>query len=116
MTKVLIVDDEFFMFNVIEGLFAKVDSEVFYAEDGREALDVIGQTDFDIIFCDGNMPGMDGLEFIKEFRKQNQTTPVIVISNDGSMAKFMLKNGANDTTEKHDIFRYLKKWIASKDL
>lgn len=56
--------------------------EVFEASNGIEALSLLESQsiDPDLILTDINMPGKDGLQFLKELREQGNQTPVIVMS------------------------------------
>ncbi|MEK8128248.1 response regulator [Paenibacillus filicis] len=81
--KVLIVDDEE---HVREGIMLTVDwkqygvEEVLFGEDGREALELIERHNPAVLFCDMNMPGMDGTELLGRLRQQQRKTQVIVVS------------------------------------
>ncbi|NHN34642.1 response regulator transcription factor [Paenibacillus agricola] len=81
--KVLIVDDEE---HVREGIMLALDwekigvQELLFAENGLQALELIKLHDFAVIFCDMNMPGMDGTELLLQLRQFNQTTQIIVVS------------------------------------
>ncbi len=73
----------------------------FYAQDGREALDILSrEKDIKIIFTDYNMPNLDGLELTKHVRRLYSKDELSIITITGSqehkkVAKF-LKYGAND--------------------
>lgn len=54
--------------------------EVYEATNGKEALDLYFEKKPDIILSDIHMPLMDGIEFIKEVRKVDKTTPVVMIT------------------------------------
>lgn len=79
MKKVLVVDDSpvvrSFHMNIlkIEGFMADG------ASDGIEALEKVLNHRYDLILCDINMPNMDGLTFIKEYREQEPDGPPVII-------------------------------------
>lgn len=52
------------------------------AQEGEEALRLIATTKFDCILLDLLMPGMDGFAFLRRFRSQDTSTPVIVLTAD----------------------------------
>lgn len=78
----LIVDDHVstaeFLGLLLEQTYKNIDVTIKY--DGFEALDVITQTDVDVIITDYNMPGMDGLELVESIRKLSPNTQIIVSS------------------------------------
>ena len=82
MQRILVVDDEKMIRNVIKE-YAEFDGfEVTEAEDGREAVEICRKEDFDLIVMDIMMPRLDGYSAIKEIRKTKQI-PVIMLSARG---------------------------------
>ena len=80
--KILIVDDEKNIRNVIKE-YAKVDGfETFEAEDGMQAVEMCRTQDFDLIIMDIMMPKLDGYSAVREIRKTKQI-PVIMLSARG---------------------------------
>lgn len=82
MQKILVVDDEKMIRNVIKE-YAEFDGfEVAEAEDGMEAVEICRRESFDLIVMDIMMPRLDGYSAIKEIRKTKQI-PVIMLSARG---------------------------------
>ena len=82
MQRILVVDDEKMIRNVIKE-YAEFDGfEVTEAEDGMEAVEICRKEDFDLIVLDIMMPRLDGYSAIKEIRKTKQI-PVIMLSARG---------------------------------
>ncbi|MGN0601004.1 MAG: response regulator transcription factor [Oscillospiraceae bacterium] len=82
MQKILVVDDEKMIRNVIKE-YAEFDGfEVTEAQDGMEAVEICRKNDFDLIVMDIMMPRLDGYSAIKEIRKTKQI-PVIMLSARG---------------------------------
>lgn len=80
--KILIVDDEKNIRNVIKE-YAKFDGfETFEAEDGMQAVEMCHTQDFDLIIMDIMMPKLDGYSAVREIRKTKQI-PVIMLSARG---------------------------------
>lgn len=80
--RILIVDDEKNIRNVISE-YAKFDGfETVEAADGMEAVEICRREDFDLIIMDIMMPKLDGYSAVKEIRKTKQT-PVIMLSARG---------------------------------
>ena len=80
--KILIVDDEKNIRNVIKE-YAKFDGfETFEAEDGMQAVEMCRTQDFDLIIMDIMMPKLDGYSAVREIRKTKQI-PVIMLTARG---------------------------------
>lgn len=76
--SILIAEDEYPIYFLLETLLAPTKIKITWAKNGREALDVFSRTnDFDAILLDINMPEMNGIETFKEIRKINKDIPVI---------------------------------------
>lgn len=102
--RVLIVDDSSVMRKIVSrGLRQagfKID-DILEANDGQEALGLLSSNNCDLILSDWNMPNMDGLTFVKELRKSDDT-PVVMITTEGGEAKVneAIKSGANGHIKK----------------
>ena len=60
--------------------------EVDTCYDGEEALTCILSENYDLIVLDLNLPGMDGMEILRELRKYNDETKVLILSARGKIA------------------------------
>ncbi len=96
--KVLVVDDEEGIRDVTEGYFQKKGYEVYTAENGAKALEIINRINISCIFTDINMPVMDGLELAEKIRQIENTLPVVVMTGYPSLENSIqtLKNGVVD--------------------
>ena len=84
--------------------------------DGEEALECILTENYDLVVLDLNLPGMDGMEILKELRQSNEETKVLILSARGQIADKVegLDAGANDYMEKaRSIYRELEARIRS---
>ncbi len=81
-TKVLIVDDDVNICNLIELYLQKEGYKVFVSNDGRDALKIFNSKQLDLIVLDIMMPQMDGYDVLKEIRKSSQI-PVIMLTAKG---------------------------------
>ena len=70
--------------------------------DGNSALETIEKQKFDLLILDSNVPGISGLELIKELRNYNNTTPIIMITayQDTLHLKTAFTHGCNDYIKK----------------
>ncbi len=82
MPRILIVDDEKMIRNVVKEYAEFEGYETAEAADGMEAVEICRKEDFDIIIMDVMMPRLDGYSSIKEIRKTKQI-PVIMLSARG---------------------------------
>ena len=80
--KVLIVDDEDMIRNVLKEYVEFEGNQAFEAADGMEAVRMCRDNDYDIILMDVMMPKLDGFSAVKEIRK-TKDTPVIMLSARG---------------------------------
>ena len=96
--KILAVDDEKAIQNSISAYLQDYDFEVILADDGRMGLDKFREENPDLVLLDLRMPKMDGLQVLKEIKKESPLTPVIVISGAGGVSEAVtaLRTGAWD--------------------
>ena len=90
--NILIVDDSKTIRSVIKKTLDMADvpvGDLYEAENGKEALDVMNSNWIDLIFADINMPVMNGIEMVKKMSEDNtlEKTPVIIISTEGSKTR-----------------------------
>jgi DNA-binding NtrC family response regulator len=98
---ILIVDDEDGPRESLR-MILKPFYEVHTASDGQEALRLIQNRDVDVVTLDLNMPGVSGIEVLKEIRKLKPNTEVIVITGYGTLtnAQEAIRFGAGDFISK----------------
>lgn len=80
ITKLLIVDDEPDVVYSFRRLFANTTYDIHEANSGEQALQIAQRERPDVILMDIRMPGMDGITALKEIRKIDQRTPVILMT------------------------------------
>lgn len=102
MTTILIVDDEKSMRDFLKILLTKEGYEVVTAADGEQALNILSDTDVNLVVSDIRMPGIDGLEMLARIKETSEDIPVIMITafaspNDAVQA---MKSGAYDYISK----------------
>ena len=82
-TRLLVVDDEDFVRDLLGEILEGEHCEVSLAESGSEALSLFAAQEFDGIFTDVGMPGMSGWELAREIRQLNKRIPIAVITGWG---------------------------------
>ncbi|MCP3955054.1 MAG: sigma-54-dependent Fis family transcriptional regulator [Desulfobacterales bacterium] len=100
--SILIVDDEPSILQSLGGLLTDEGFEVIAATNGYEALKIIDAESPDLVLLDIWMPGIDGIETLKEVKKSHPFLPVIIISGHGTIetAVRATKLGAYNFIEK----------------
>lgn len=99
--RILIADDERDFLDFLKGFLNEKGHYVDIAYDGKEALDLIKNNKYDILFLDHNMPELTGLEiveYVKENRIRSKT--VIVTGYEPMSEKFAKAIGADEYMEK----------------
>jgi DNA-binding NtrC family response regulator len=96
--RILIVDDNREIRSILEEYLREEGYQAEGAGDGQEALEMHHETPFDLIITDLNMPGMTGIELIKEINKNDKGTEFIIITGYASLdtAIEAVKAGAFD--------------------
>src|SRR4249920_685427 len=84
MTKILIIDDEQGIRDLLDTLLRRKGYDVVVAENGREGLKVFRRERPDVVVLDLMMPGMDGLTVLQELRTLDPTKPVIILTGAGT--------------------------------
>jgi CheY-like chemotaxis protein len=99
--SVLVVDDEAGPRESLR-MILKSRYEVHTASDGQEALSLIQNKDFNVVTLDLNMPGLSGMEVLKEIRKLKPDTEVVIITGYGTLtnAQKAMHFGAGDFISK----------------
>jgi two-component system, chemotaxis family, chemotaxis protein CheY len=89
MAKVLIIDDSITMRQMVAFTLEKAGHEVQMADCGLTALKITDKERFDLFITDLNMPGMNGLELIKELRMRqaSRSKPILVLTTEADADK-----------------------------
>ncbi|MBE0499845.1 MAG: sigma-54-dependent Fis family transcriptional regulator [Desulfuromonadales bacterium] len=100
--KILIIDDEEGMRKLLARVLIKYGYETVTSGSGDEALSLIENDTFDLIITDINMPGMDGLQLLREVKSFDPALPIIVMTAYGTVESAVqaLRSGAYDYITK----------------
>ncbi|MCL2759245.1 MAG: response regulator [Treponema sp.] len=102
MVKILVVDDSIIMRNIVKNTFAtmKIPYDCLEAENGKQALRLLEANNVTIVFLDWNMPGMDGMDFLKVVRAmpQYKDLPIVMVTSERGKFSVIeaLQSGATD--------------------
>ena len=96
--RLLVIEDEKKLCDMIAKSLHMAGYEVDMCNDGERALDMIYTELYDLIVLDLNLPGLDGMEILRELRKENEETKVLILSARSQIADKVegLDSGAND--------------------
>jgi len=102
IARVLIVDDDEKMRTILQKVLQRQGYDVTLAHNGQNAIHLLQKTGFDLVLSDIRMPGMDGLELLRQVREISTDTTVIMMTAFGSVdsAVEAMKQGAYDYINK----------------
>lgn len=100
-TKILVVDDEPNIVNTVRAYLEQDNFQVFTASTGPEALEAVRTLDPDLIVLDIMLPGLDGLELLREVRKQSDVYVLMLTARTEEADRIVgLTMGADDYMTK----------------
>ena len=83
-THVLVVDDEELYRNALERILGRAGHQVHTARNASEALGIVSSEPIDLVLCDVKMPGINGIELVRQLREVEPDLPSIVVTGYGS--------------------------------
>lgn len=109
MTSVLVVEDSLTQSTQIRLMLKSAEFEVFVAENGCEALELLQKHNPDIVLTDLQMPEMDGLQLVQAIRDRYPHLPVILMTQHGSeeIALDALRQGAASYLPKSQLHNHM---------
>ncbi|MDR2861046.1 MAG: response regulator, partial [Syntrophobacterales bacterium] len=120
--KILVVDDNTVNLNVAAGLLylCRITAET--AASGKQAIELVQQNQYDIVFMDHRMPEMDGIETAEYIRSLGITLPIIALTANAVVGakEMMFAAGMDDYLSKpiikSELMYMLKKWLPAGKL
>jgi len=100
--RILVVDDDNLLRKLVTEQLARSDFDATPAAGGRAALEVLRESDIDVVLLDIMMPDMTGLEALREIRKLEDPPEVVMLTADNSLATGIeaMRHGAYDYLTK----------------
>lgn len=101
--RIMLIDDSKTMRNIQKSVLGQLGyTDVEEACDGVDALSKVGAFNPGLILVDWNMPNMDGLAFVREFRQLDKTTPLIMVTTEAEKSRVIeaIKAGVNNYVVK----------------
>ncbi len=124
--KILVVDDNDINLLIAENIFKSYQADVTLVKSGFEAIAVLKNNDFDIVFMDHMMPEMDGVETTEKIRDMEgerfQTMPIIALTANAisGVREMFIASGMNDFLSKPlelgELKRVLCEWLPSEKI
>lgn len=110
MSKILVVDDEEDVGELVQSFLEGQGYQVLVATSAKRAFELVSLEKPDLIFLDVVMPGMDGLQCLREIRKMQPDTIVIMVSglHDENVAKEAIRYGAYDYLTKPFDLQFIR--------
>src|SRR5882672_4559037 len=100
--RVLVVDDDSLLRKLVTEQLARGGFDAAPAASGQQALDILQDTDYDVMLLDITMPGLSGLDTLREIRKLEDPPEVIMLTADTSLSTGIeaMRHGAYDYLTK----------------
>jgi len=120
MRKILVIDDDTYICNLLENLLNNHGYKATIAYKGSSGLDLFKKEEFNLVLLDFRLPDTDGLKMLSEIKKINVKVPVIIITgySDVRIAVKLMKAGASDYITKpiyhEEILQLIEKILNQK--
>lgn len=104
MPRILIIDDERQLRNLLARIISLEGYEVFEAEDCTHGMKMLAQYDFEVVLCDVKLPDGNGIEQVSKIKQASPLTEVILLTAYGNIPDGVqaIKSGAFDYITKGD--------------
>ena len=109
MAKILVIDDEEGIRNLLDILLSRKGYDVVLADGGRKGLDLFRREHPDVVVLDLKMPEMDGVTVLQQIRSLNFDQPVIILTGAATpeMEQQVRALGVTEFVEKEFSFHHL---------
>ena len=102
MEKILIIDDNESLRYTLTSVLEEAGFEPFAVEDGIKGIDEVKSNPYNLVICDMKIPGMDGMQVLREIKKIKPDLPVLVLTAFGDIKNAVeaMRQGAHDYLTK----------------
>jgi two-component system chemotaxis response regulator CheY len=101
--RIMLIDDSRTMRTIQRNILTQLGyKEIEEACDGQDALSKVDAFNPDIILVDWNMPNVDGISFVKQYRSRGRKTPIVMVTTESEKARVIeaIKAGVNNYVVK----------------
>lgn len=113
MAKVLVVEDDEFLQELLAECLSACDHTVELAGTGKDALALIGAGSYDVILLDWQLPDMEGTSILKQYRSDEGKAKVVMLTGMRDKAEEVKRLGADEFLAKpfkmHEVINVLEK-------
>jgi DNA-binding NtrC family response regulator len=115
--RVMVVDDDAVLRHLLSDQIASMEFDTTPVASGEEALKALRETDYDVVLLDIRMPGLSGLETLREIRKLEDAPEVIMLTADTSLGTGIeaMRQGAYDYLTKPSTLDEIEAVIRKAD-
>src|SRR5437016_1704885 len=82
VARILLIDDDAALSGFLRSSLEASGHEVDYLESAQGALELLSQTDYDVVLLDNRMPGLSGIELLAGLQDRGISVPVILMTGD----------------------------------
>lgn len=102
MAKLLIVEDDRDVAEMLAAYLGSLDYSLQEAHDGETAIDILREKEFDVVILDLGLPKVGGLDVLRDLRKRGSRTPVLILTGKDTVQEKEagLDAGADDYVTK----------------
>ncbi|HKL31107.1 MAG TPA: sigma-54 dependent transcriptional regulator [Tangfeifania sp.] len=121
MKKVLVIDDDTFMCDLLVNHLKQHQFDVKGTYTGKSGIKLVEENHFDIVLCDFRLPNTDGFEVLQKIKSKKPLLPVIIMTAyaEVKMAVKLIKSGAFDYVTKpvqpEEIIKLINRALSAKD-
>lgn len=108
--RILLVEDDHYLANTMLDMLREDQNTVDWLDDGRQALNALGEEHFDLVILDLTLPRVDGLDIVRRSQQQGNQTPIIILTARSNLDEKLhgLDAGADDYLTKPFAMSELK--------
>jgi two-component system NtrC family sensor kinase len=110
LRRVLLVDDEPNVLRALKRVLRRIPWDLQTANSGEEALQLMAESPVDVVVCDYRMPGMTGVDFLRQVRDRWPDTQRLMLSGQADQSAIL------EAVNRSEIFRFIPKPWEEADL